>query len=233
MTSLRTRLASLLALPLLAAAALSGCSGGETSDTATPREVLAAAKQQLDETSGVRVGLSTEKLPPGVSGLLDAQGVGTHAPAFEGDITVAASGVTVDAQVVAVAGQVHAKLPFTTAFRPIDPATYGAPDPADLMRPDGGLSSLLTAAEKIQAGKQVREGKAVLRSYTATVPGTAVAAVIPSADATATFSAVFTVADDDRLATAVLSGPFYPDADSVTYTVTFADYGTATTITAP
>ena len=58
----------------------------------------------------------------------------------------------------------------------------------------------------------------MLTSYSATVPGTAVAAMIPSASADADFDATFTVTDDDELAKAVLTGPFYPDADDVTYT---------------
>jgi lipoprotein LprG len=194
---------------------------------------LAAAKAHLDETSGVRIGLSTKKLPTGVSGLLAADGVATHAPAFEGDIKVAASGVTADASVVAVNGVVHAKLPFTSRFVPINPADYSAPDPADLMNPDGGLSSLLTAARDVEQGDKVRQGKVVLTSYTGTVPGKAVAAVIPSATASADFDAEFTVTDQDELAKTVLTGPFYPGAGDVTYTITFDDYGTKRTITAP
>ncbi len=92
---------------------------------------------------------------------------------------MAASGITADADVVALDGEVYAKLPFTSKFVVIDPADYGAPDPADLMDPDGGLSSLLTAAQDVQAGKQVREGKVVLTSYTGTVPGKDVAAGDP------------------------------------------------------
>ena len=36
-----------------------------------------------------------------------------------------------------------------------------------------------------------------------------------------------------RLDKAELSGPFYPDVDSVTYTITFDDYGTEKNITRP
>ncbi len=225
--------AGLVALLLVLAAALAGCSGGTDQAKADPASILAAAKKHLDETSGVRIGLTTEKLPPGVSGLLSADGVGTHAPAFSGAIKVSATGVTADATVVAVDGKVFAKLPFTTKFAPIDPADFGAPDPAALMRPEGGLSSLLTAATEIQAGKQVRDGKVLLSSYSANVPGTAVARVIPSASATDSFSAIFTVDEQERLRTAVLSGPFYPEVDNVTYTITFATYGIKKSITAP
>jgi len=230
----RTRsLRALVAVAVLAVVpAVAGCSGDDTpSRPAT--DVLAAAKKNLDETSGLRLSLVADGLPPGVNGLLDAKGVATHAPAFKGDIRVAASGITADAAVVAVGGKVHAKLPFTSSFQVIDPAQFGAPDPAALMSSDHGLSSLLTSAQDVKRGKQVRDGKTVLTRYTGDVPGSAVKQVIPSASASATFPATFTVTDDDELRKAVLTGPFYPKADKVTYTVDFTDYGSSPTITAP
>lgn len=217
---------------LVAPVALAGCSGAEE-PRLNPRKTLAAAKRNLDATSGVRIGLSTDTLPQGVDGLLTADGIGTHDPAFDGRIKVSASGVTADAEVVAVTGKVYAKLPFTSRFVPIDPGDYGAPDPADLMSTDGGLSSLLTSATDVERDDEVREGETVLSSYTATVPGTAVAAVIPSASRAESFDATFTVSDAERLGKAVLRGPFYPRAEDVTYTITFDDYGTARKITAP
>ncbi len=226
------RAAAVTVALLLALTALAGCSGQKKTEE-SPKRTLAAAKKNLDATSGVRIGLSTPRLPQGVNGLLTADGVGTHDPAFDGTIKVSASGVTADAAVVAVNGKVLAKLPFTSKFVPIDPSDYGAPDPADLMNDAGGLSSLLTAATGVKQGDQVREGKKVLSSYTGSVPGKAVAAVIPSARRAATFDATFTVTDADRLAKAVLRGPFYPKAGDVTYTITFDDYGTKKNITAP
>jgi lipoprotein LprG len=223
----------LSALLLAATAVLAGCSSDSQKATASPEDTLAAAKTHLDETSGVRIRLTTKKLPAGVSGLLAADGVATHAPAFQGAIKVAASGVTADASVVAVNGVVHAKLPFTSRFVRINPADYGAPDPADLMNRKGGLSSLLTAARDVKEGDKVRQGKVVLSSYTATVPGKAVAAIIPSATAGADFDAEFTVTDQDQLARTVLTGPFYPGAGDVTYTISFDDYGIKRKITAP
>ncbi|HYO40134.1 MAG TPA: LppX_LprAFG lipoprotein [Nocardioidaceae bacterium] len=232
MTASLRRGPGLLAALACAAATLTACSGSD-GPTESPTATLAAAKESLDATSGVRIGLSTPELPSGVSGLLSASGIGTHPPAFAGDIKVSASGVTADAEVVAVRGLVYAKLPFSSSFAPIDPAEYGAPDPAALMRPAGGLSSLLTESTGVKRGEEVREGESVLRSFTAAVPGDAVAAVIPSASPEASFDARFTIDDGDRLSKAVLSGPFYPRTDDVTYTITFAEYGTKRTITAP
>jgi len=218
---------------LAAALVLSGCTSDARENSDSPEEVLAAAKATLDETSGVRVSLSTEKLPPTVDGILEAEGVGTHDPAFEGDLKVASGGVTADVPVIAAQGKVYAKLPFTTRYVEVDPAAYAAPDPAGLMEPEGGLSSLLTAAEDVEEGRQVRSGEDVLAGYKGTVPGDVVASVIPSASSDQAFEATFTVDEEDRLREAVLTGPFYPEADDVTYTITFDEYDTSADITLP
>lgn len=222
------------ALVALAAGLLLGaCSSGSGDEGLAPAEVLAQAKQTLDETSGVHVVLATEKLPAGISGIVSADGIGIHPPAFEGDLKIATSGITGDAEVVAVDDVVYAKLPFTTEFARVDPAEYGAPDPADLMAPDGGLSSLLTAVESPEEGDPVRDGEAVLTEYSGTVPGDVVAAIIPSASADSEFDATFTITDDNVLNQAEITGPFYPDTGDVTYTIDFDQYDTAREISAP
>ena len=53
---------------------VAGCSGDDPEDESTPEEVLAAAKTELDETPGVELRLSTEALPDGIDGLVDALG---------------------------------------------------------------------------------------------------------------------------------------------------------------
>lgn len=234
MTTPRRRARAALALAaLLAPMLLSACSNDEESDELTAAEQLAAAKVVLDETPGVRIRLSTPELPPGINGLIAAEGVGTHAPAFDGDIKVTVSGIPADAEVTAVDGVVYAKLPFTTDFVEIDPADYGAPDPAALMEPEGGLSSLLTAASDVEAGERVRDGGVVLSQFTGKVPGTAVAAVIPSASPDATFEGSFTLDDSRQLNQVTLTGPFYPEAADVTYTIEFSQYGVEQDIQAP
>jgi lipoprotein LprG len=227
----RTRSRLVLAtavLPLL----LAGCSGGEE-EAADPEERLTAAKTQFDETTGVRLGLATGRLPESVNGLLSADGVATHDPAFEGSLKVVSGGITADVDVVAVDGAVHAKLPFTTRFTEVDPGDYGAPDPADLMSAEDGLSSLLTSAEDVEEGEEVRDGETVLSKYTGTLPGDVVSSVIPSASPKGTFDATFTLDDSDQINEIVLTGPFYPDADEVTYTIEVDEYDVEQDITAP
>ena len=225
-------------VPLLAAALLTatGCSGddGSTDEGPTPEEVMADAKTTLDETSGVAITLATEDLPEGVTAIRRAEGVGTHDPAFDGTLTVVLSGTDFDVPVVAVDGKVFAQIPLTPGWSDVNPQEYGAPDPAQLMSTDDGLSSLLTATTALEEGESVRGGEdnaEVLTEYTGTVPGDAVDGVIPSASGD--FDAAYTVTEEGELRTARLTGVFYPDTEPMTYTIGFADYGSSPDITAP
>ena len=228
-----TRWAAALLAPalLLATAACSGDDAGGGGDS--PQDVLASAKKSLDDTSGVKLSLKTDKLPQGVDGVVEAAGTGTHAPAFDGSIKVVVNNLNVDVPVVAVQGAVYAKLPFTTTFAEIDPADYGAPDPADLMDPENGISGWLTAAEDVEEGDQTRDGDQVLTTYNATLPGSAVSGVIPSADKKADFDATFEIDDEGRLVTADVKGPFYGSKGDVDYAITLSSYGTDKDIKAP
>jgi lipoprotein LprG len=225
----------------LALGGLSACSDDEKNDggdddKASAAEVLAAAKTTLDETSGVKISLSTKDLPNGVTGITAADGTGVHPSAFEGTFKLSVSGLPADAEVIAVDGKTYARnsllLPDWTA---IDPADYGAPDPAKLMDPDGGFSGLLAAAVDVEAGDSVRGGednKEIFTEYTGTISSDAVEALIP--DAEGDFSFTYTISDDDELREAVIKGAFYgEDEGDVTYTLKLDDYGTEKEITAP
>ena len=129
---------------------------------------------------------------------------------------------------------VYAQVPLSTGWSDIDPAEYGAPDPAQLMDPDAGFSSLLPATTDLEQGEQVRGGtdnRDVLTEYSGTVPGSTVKNIIPTASGD--FDATYTVSDDGELREVVLTGVFYPDSESMTYTIGFSDYGTSQEITAP
>ena len=235
----------LVAAPLVLGLALgfAGCTDDSDSDgggggdaKASPEEVLAAAKQTLDDTSGVAITLSTKNLPDGVTGITSAEGTGVHPSAFEGTFKLSVSGLPADADVIAVDGTTYAKnsllLPDWT---PIDPADYGAPDPAKLMDPGAGFSGLLASATDVEAGDTVRGGadnKEILTEYTGTISSDAVSALIPTAEGD--FAFTYTISDDDELRTAVLKGAFYGASEGdVTYTIGLDDYGTEKEITAP
>lgn len=200
-----------------------------------PAEVLAQAKTNLDETSGVKLSLATKDLPEGVQGLVAATGIATHDPAFDGTITVIVAGTDVPVPVIAVGGKVFAQIPLTTGWSDVDPGDYGAPDPAALMSTDKGFSSLLPVTTGVAKGDSVRGGTnndEVLTEYTGTIPGPAMKNVIPSSSGDS-FDATYSITDKGELRQLVLTGVFYPDSDSMTYTVDFTDYGTTKAITAP
>jgi lipoprotein LprG len=225
--------AALLALPTLAA-----CSGDgteEAADAKSPEEVLAEASTKLTETSGVDLTLTADALPEGVSGIAEAAGTVTDAPAFDGSITVVFAGQTADVPVIAVDGDVYAQLPFTKGqWDKVNPKEYGAPDPAALVGEDG-FPGLLTLTESPEAGESVRGGAGnseILTTYSGTVPGDAIDSVIPSASGDS-FDVEWQINDDGELRQATMTGVFYPHTDPMTYTVEFADYGIETDITAP
>ena len=241
------RLAAGVAAGVLGIAALTACSddGGGVTDNksadvdddgeVSAAEVLELAKTTFDETSGVSLVLKTDNLPDGVDGLVNAEGVATHAPAFEGLATVSLSGSPFNVDpLVAVGGKVYASVPGIPITQEIDPHEYGAPDPAQLMDPDKGFSSILVETDDVEEGETVRGGSdnsEVLTEYTGTVAGSVVENIIPSAQGD--FDVTYTIAENGELREARLTGVFYPDSDEMTYTVGIDDYGTEKDISAP
>jgi lipoprotein LprG len=135
--------------------------------------------------------------------------------------------------VVSVDDEVHAKLPLTTSYEIIDPAEYGAPDPADFADPDTGISGLLLELDDPTRSDAVREGEEVLTTYTGSLPGSVVDPIIPSADPEGTYQVVVGIDDEDRITTLQVTGDFFSGGGDETYDLTFDDYGKPVTITAP
>lgn len=228
----RCRFLVAIALAVAVLGTAPACSGSDE-PAESPERALASAKKQLDETSGVQLALSTEGLPDGINGLTAATGVATHAPAFEGEVELSVDGLPLKVPVIAVDGLVFAKLPFTLEFEDIDPAEYGAPDPAALMDPETGISTWLTEATGVTSGDQVREGETVLTSYSGTLAGEVVARSIPSAVETSDFDVTFLLDDANQLRSAEVAGPFYEEGSHVDYVIALTDYGSDPQITRP
>ena len=214
---------------------LTGCGGsdGEKRAEKTPSQVLAGAKKQFDDASSVHIELATDSIPTSGNGVLGASGDITQDPAFGGEVKVVLDGLTASVPITSVGGQVYAKLPLQTRYAVIKPEEYGAPDPADFANPDTGLSSLLTSMENVKKGEKKRSGDTILTSYTGTLPGAKVKAVIPSADAEADYATVVGIDDQGRAITVKITGPFFSGSDDTTYDVTFSQYGQGVEITAP
>ena len=179
---------------------------------------LKAAKAFLDDSPAINLNLSTPSVPNGVTAVLTATGDGTHQPGFQGNIKVMIAGLPTDVPVIAVDGKVWAQV--LGPWQVIDPAQYGAPNPAALMSRTTGVSSLLTSATGLDSGKQTREGSTLVTTYRGTVAGAVVGKFIPVADTKASFGVTFSLTDDDHLSTATITGPFFAHAADVTYTLT-------------
>lgn len=209
-------------LTALTTGLVGGCTSGAPtpSPTAKPLEqVLAEAKADLDARSALHLQLSSRDLPAGVTGLVGGDAVGTHAPAVKGSFQARVRGTQADVQVVAVGGKVWTELPFTSIFVEVSPDALGIPDPARLLDPATGLTSLLTATTGLARGPQVRRGGEVLTTVTGTLPGSAVVDLLHTGDATGTFAATYGLVEPDlHLRTIELTGPFFTGARS-TYAV--------------
>ena len=224
----------LLALAVSLGFALQACSGDDKTSGKTPQQVVAGAQKQLDETKGVNLRLTTDNLPDGVTGVETAEGVGVHPAAFDGKLDVSLGGTSVSVPVIAVDGKVYAKIPLTLGWSDIDPGEYGAPDPAALFTPGQGFSAVLAETDGLKKGDSERGGegnKDVLTTYTGQVSADTMRKVIPSASGD--FKVAYAIDDQGRLRRADLTGVFYPSSASMTYTVTFDDYGTSKDISAP
>lgn len=216
---------------------IAGCTDDGGSDGATEDEPdldarLANAKSQIDEAPSIDFTIATESLPSGVTGLVEAEGTGTNAPAFDGTAQVSANG-GVTAEVVSVAGDVYVKTDFTPDFIALDPAQLGAPDPAVFFDTEVGVSSLLVATEDLAEGEAERDGEEVLDTITGTLPGERLQVLLPTADAAGDFDVTYRLADDDVLRGALITGPFYADSPDVTYDVVVDPSAESVEITAP
>jgi lipoprotein LprG len=232
----RGRAPALFAVLLSAALVLAGCGGGdepEKPEGPSPTEVMAEAKKLFDDASSVHIELATDSMPTEGNGVLGATGDVTHDPAFEGEVKVLLSGITATVPVTSVGGKVYAKLPLTAGYATIDPAEYGAPDPADFADPETGLSGLLTQMDDLKEGSQTRSGEQILTRYSGTLPGAAVKEVIPSASAKETYETVVGVDDKGYARTVKVTGIFFTGNQDVTYDVKLSSYDKGVEITAP
>jgi hypothetical protein len=226
---LRRPAASLLALALLA-----GCTGESADDGGSATDLLAHAKQTLDETDSVHFVLTSENAPDTGTELVGGEGDIARPASFEGTLKVLALGSTLDLDVVSVDGTVYAQLPFTSGYSVVDPAQFGFGDPGALIDPETGISQLLAEAENAELGEERRVDGEVVREVTADLPGDLVEQLLTSEDPSQPVRARFSIAEESgELLRAELTGPFFSAEDDATYTLELSDFGADVEITAP
>jgi len=232
----------LVALGAVLVLALAGCSDKKDSDGDGAKSgddaaaLLTEAKKTIDEAASVHVVLTGRDLPDTAQTLASGEGVATHAPAFKGTLTVRAAGAPIEADVVAVGGKVYAKLPLTGKFIELSPsqlAGLGAPDPAILLDPAKGLTSVLPIVKDPTIKGDTRQGAKVLTEVTGAIQGKSLQGIFPNAPADQDFPSTFKIDKDSKqLVAATITGPFYDGATS-SYDVTLDKYGEKVEITKP
>ncbi|WP_036544602.1 LppX_LprAFG lipoprotein [Nocardioides aromaticivorans] len=234
-----TRVAAGLLTGLLAAGALTACSGddGGGGDADPWSDAGAKAKELLDGTSGIDVSISTGD-DPGVDYLSAASGtIVADPPAFEGQVSGKVSGFAVtDVPVISVGGTLWINHPLLGGWSDrFQPDELCAPDPATLLSPDSGVSNVLTSSKDVKAGESERGGKdnkQVFHTYSGTATGDAIRKILPCAEGDS-FEATYRLDDDGYLRTARLTGVFFPDAEEVTYSIDVTEYDVTKDISAP
>lgn len=224
-----------IAIAAIAVLTLVGCSSNDKAPAkeGTPAEQLAAARTNLEKSPAVTFTLEATDLPSKAVGVSAAKGTGLFTPpSFQGTLNATIAGVTGTVDVIAVEQDVFMKF-FTPGYNKIDPATYGAPNPAQLFNKQTGITALIGKTQSLAKGDKVRDGSDVLASFTGKLPGAAVADLLVIGDRSATFDVTYGVTQSGQeLRTVVLKGPFYPGATS-TYSLRLKSLPQPVAITRP
>lgn len=209
---------------------ISAC--GETASD--PNVLLRQSKQTVDAAKTVHFKLTSSNVHG--TGVLITGGEGDmQRPAgFAGTLDVTLSGLSVGVQVVSEAGTFYVKVPTDTGFTVADPALYGFGDPGKLLSPDEGLSSLLLSCSSTKLENSDRFNNEELDEVSCSLPGSKVAVLLTSADASKPVSARFgIVRANTQLRRVVLTGPFFSKTVAGTFTVVLDSYGENVRVTAP
>ena len=117
----------------------------------------------------------------------------------------------------------------------VNPEDFCAPDPAQLLDPETGVSPILTATEDLEAGDSELGGadnKETITPFTGTVPGDTVRNILPCAEGDS-FDATYRIDADGYLSEAEITGEFFSGMDAITYVIEVQDYDVEQEITAP
>ena len=227
------RTTRVVVLALLTLAFIAGCTN-KAEPKEDPRELLAAAKRKLDAAPSARFVLTTASLPTDSASLVGAKGVLARPGKFKGDLDIKFGDNIATVSVISIGGSVYAKLPFATTYTKTDPARFGLADPADLMDPDKGVSTLLVKSTEAKLSGKTRIGKEVVQEVTAKVPGRLIADLLVSAEPAKPVAATFGLTEaTGEVRRVTLKGPFFKAGVDSTLTLVLDRYGAPVTITAP
>jgi hypothetical protein len=213
---------------------LSAC-GGSSTPSINATTLLKTAKGVLDATSSFHFVLSSADVTGSGAELTGASGDMKRPDSMAGTLQVSIYGLALSVPVVSVGGVFSVKLPTGGGFTAANPVDYGFADPATLIDPNTGLSSLLLKCQSPQVESDDRYNGEALHEIGCSLPGKAVAAVLTSADPSKSVAATFGIdTSTNQLRRVVLTGPFVSASNSDTsYTLVLTNYGENVTVTPP
>lgn len=153
---------------------------------------------------------------------------------FRGTLAVMQSGFKVDVRIVSIGGRFLVQLPLTIQYQQVEPSAYGFGDPATLLDPDKGLSSLLVNTLSASMSDSDRLNGEQLDEVDVSLPGDRVAALLTSADKSKPVQGRIGIdPQTHQIRRVVLTGPFFQAGRDSTFTLVLDSYGENITITPP
>ena len=219
-----------LAVVTTAMLLLSAC-GGPSLDATS---LLKTTKKVLDGSASFHFVLSSANVAGSGAELTGGSGDMERPASMSGMLQVSIFGLALSVPVVSVGGTFSVKLPTSSGFTAANPADYGFADPAKLIDPNTGLSSLLLKCQSPHVESDDRYNGESLHEIGCSLPGSAVAALLTSADASKDVSATFGIdTSNSQLRRVVLTGPFISTSSDTTYTLVLTNYGENVSVTPP
>jgi LppX_LprAFG lipoprotein len=213
-----------------ALAVLAGCGAAPVD----PAQLLRDAKQSIDSASAVHFTLTSQNVSGAGPLITGGDGDARRPNSFAGSLSVIAAGFSLNVGVVSTGGVFYAKTPLSTGYAKTDPSTYGFGDPAQLLDPNHGLSSLLTVCTGAANRGADRLNGEQLAEVGCSLPGARVAALLTSADPAQPVQATIGVdSTTHQLRRIALVGPFFDKSHPSTFTLVLDKYGENVTITPP
>jgi lipoprotein LprG len=213
-------------------ALLAAC--GSSATAPDPGQLLKDAKQSIDSAPTVHFTLTSQGVTGTGTLITGGQGDASRPNSFAGTLSVVAGGFPVTVKIVSTGGVFYAQTPLSSSYDKTDPSAYGFGDPAQLLDPSHGLSSLLTACTGAASQTADLLSGEQLDEVGCSIPGTLVAKLLTSADSSQAVQATVGVdATTHQLRRVALVGLFFEKMHNSTFTVVLDKYGENVTITPP
>lgn len=224
---MRTRVAVVaIALVAVLVSAVSACGSSGSLSPAQAKSLLTQGKATIDNSQAFHFTLTTAGIPQG-SGTTIVGGGGDLArpDKLVGSFTVSVGGLQAAVKVAAGGGKFYAQLPFQKTYTATDPSSFGVANPAQLISPSGGLSSILSDTNQTASGGQTRINGEVLDVVSGSVPGTDIT-VLPDKDPARPVAVKALInPSNHQVRQVTLTGPIETTAPSASFTVTLTNYG--------